>query len=134
MSLLLAVSSGGGGGQVDVVETVEISRAEALALGLTRYFTGKECKYGHVAERYVGGRCITCAAIEKNQRQQDTAYKAKERERSKLRRQDPAVKAKQREQKKLRLQDPTVKAKTNELARLRYQRRKAAAAGEGVSA
>jgi hypothetical protein len=30
-----------------------ISRAEAKARGLTRYFTGKPCKYGHIAERYV---------------------------------------------------------------------------------
>src|SRR4051812_28822500 len=28
-----------------------ITRAEALAAALPRYFTGKPCKYGHVAER-----------------------------------------------------------------------------------
>ena len=31
-----------------------ISCAEAKALGLKRYFTGKPCKHGHVAERWVG--------------------------------------------------------------------------------
>ncbi len=37
-----------------------ISRAEAKALGLKRYFTGKPCKWGHVAERYIGGVCLKC--------------------------------------------------------------------------
>jgi hypothetical protein len=38
-----------------------ISRSEAKALGLKTYFTGKPCKYGHVAERAVGGRhCCEC--------------------------------------------------------------------------
>jgi hypothetical protein len=30
-----------------------ISRKEAKAAGLTRYFTGKPCKRGHVVERRV---------------------------------------------------------------------------------
>lgn len=35
---------------------------DAKAAGLTRYFTGKPCKYGHVAERSVASRmCVTCA-------------------------------------------------------------------------
>ncbi len=38
-----------------------ISRAEAQALGLNRYFTGKPCKRGHIAIRYVHGGCIACA-------------------------------------------------------------------------
>lgn len=38
-----------------------ISRAEALAQGLKRYFTGKPCKHGHVAERLVSIRsCLGC--------------------------------------------------------------------------
>jgi hypothetical protein len=40
-----------------------ITRGEALARGLTRYFTGKPCKYGHIAERFV--RCrqiVTCGS------------------------------------------------------------------------
>lgn len=44
-----------------------ISRAEARARGLKRYFPGSECKYGHVSERLVSsGVCIICRAdIEK---------------------------------------------------------------------
>src|SRR5919205_1500981 len=38
-----------------------ISRDEALARGLKRYFTGKPCRAGHVAERYSGnGGCTEC--------------------------------------------------------------------------
>jgi hypothetical protein len=38
-----------------------ISRAEAKALGLKRFFTGKPCKYGHVVERRVGNyACVEC--------------------------------------------------------------------------
>jgi hypothetical protein len=38
-----------------------ISRAEAGALGLKRYFTGKTCKHGHICERYVSSSvCVEC--------------------------------------------------------------------------
>ena len=38
-----------------------ISRQDAIAKGLKRYFTGKPCKHGHVAERFVGSRvCTAC--------------------------------------------------------------------------
>ena len=39
-----------------------ISRAEAKARGFKRYFTGKPCRRGHVAERRTcgDGECITC--------------------------------------------------------------------------
>lgn len=37
-----------------------ISRKEAKALGLKRYFTGKPCCRGHVAERYTTGNCLDC--------------------------------------------------------------------------
>jgi len=41
-----------------------ISRQEAKAQGLKRYFTGKPCKHGHVAERLVlDGNCLGCARI-----------------------------------------------------------------------
>ena len=41
---------------------VEItSRMEAASKGKLRYFTGKKCKNGHIAERYVAnGACVTC--------------------------------------------------------------------------
>jgi hypothetical protein len=39
-----------------------ISREDAKALGLTRYFTGVACKRGHVAERLLSTRhCVVCA-------------------------------------------------------------------------
>lgn len=38
-----------------------ISRKEAICLGLVRYATGKPCKMGHTAERYVSNsRCVIC--------------------------------------------------------------------------
>lgn len=38
-----------------------ISKEDAKAAGLKRYFTGIACKAGHVAERYVsGGQCCDC--------------------------------------------------------------------------
>jgi hypothetical protein len=38
-----------------------ITRAEALAKGLKRFFTGKSCKRGHVVERRVDtGDCAEC--------------------------------------------------------------------------
>jgi hypothetical protein len=41
-----------------------ISRELAIERGLDRYFTGKPCKRGHVAERYLSnGECIVCATL-----------------------------------------------------------------------
>jgi hypothetical protein len=38
-----------------------ISRADAKAKGLIRYFTGKHCKHGHIAERIISnGCCLEC--------------------------------------------------------------------------
>lgn len=38
------------------------TRAEAIARGLTRYFTGEPCKHGHVAERNaIDGQCRECS-------------------------------------------------------------------------
>src|SRR5882762_7363285 len=38
-----------------------ITRSEAKASGLLRYFTGKPCKHGHVEERLVSnGACLQC--------------------------------------------------------------------------
>ena len=40
-----------------------LSREEAKALGLKRYFTGKPCKHGHLAQRKVSNtECVVCAA------------------------------------------------------------------------
>jgi hypothetical protein len=40
-----------------------ITRAEARAQGLTHYFTGKPCKQGHIAQRYVQGSCTECKRL-----------------------------------------------------------------------
>ena len=40
-----------------------LTRNEALAKGVSTYFTGKPCKQGHVAQRYVlNWTCVTCHA------------------------------------------------------------------------
>lgn len=42
---------------------VIISRSDAVAQGLTRYFTGKPCSSGHIAERQVSNYgCLVCLA------------------------------------------------------------------------
>ena len=41
-----------------------ISYAEAKAKGLKRYFTGKTCKHGHIAERFVSScACVVCVDL-----------------------------------------------------------------------
>ncbi|HFL4765544.1 TPA: hypothetical protein ACG33R_001170 [Escherichia coli] len=39
-----------------------ITRMEAAQRGLNRFYTGKKCRNGHLAERYVlNGTCVECA-------------------------------------------------------------------------
>lgn len=46
-----------------------ISRQDAISGGQTRYFTGKPCKYGHVAERMVSTRaCLECKSEREKRR------------------------------------------------------------------
>ena len=55
-----------------------ITRDEALAAGLTRYFNGKPCPHGHVSERLVANR--VCAACLKEQaRERSKAKRAAKR-------------------------------------------------------
>lgn len=45
-----------------------ITRKEALALGLKRYFTGRPCKHFHVEERVVSNNsCVACKRINYNE-------------------------------------------------------------------
>lgn len=37
-----------------------VSRKVAIAQGLKFYFTGKPCKHGHIAERWIDGHCVLC--------------------------------------------------------------------------
>ena len=36
------------------------SKSEAYRLGEKYYFTGKECKYGHIYKRNTSGNCVEC--------------------------------------------------------------------------
>ena len=55
-----------------------ITRKQAQIAGLPRYFTGKPCKQGHIAERYTGNKtCCLCGNA--------TANKAKSQNRDKYR-------------------------------------------------
>jgi len=41
-----------------------ITRAEARERGLTRFFTGLDCKHGHIVERYTrNAQCVECARL-----------------------------------------------------------------------
>src|SRR5208283_1306449 len=59
-----------------------ISRQDAIALGFMTYFTGKPCKHGHVAERYVScKRCVCCSiAYCANNKEAIKAYRADHKE------------------------------------------------------
>lgn len=63
---------------------VKISRDDAGAAGLKRFFSGVPCKHGHISERLVScGVCVECNAIHNRKpktRQQVKAYRAQNRE------------------------------------------------------
>ena len=42
-----------------------ISRKEAIQKGLSKYYTGRPCKRGHIAERYTAGACVVCVSERK---------------------------------------------------------------------
>ena len=55
-----------------------ISRAEAIKLGLTHYFTGKPCKHGHFSKRNIKFRyCTECDLFAKNSKKYNTAEEHK---------------------------------------------------------
>lgn len=63
-----------------------MTRCEAVEAGSTRYFTGKPCTNGHVAERYVVNR-VCCVCINEHNRtyQKTTAWgRAAKKRRGKL--------------------------------------------------
>ena len=39
-----------------------MTKAEAKAQGLKRYFSGKPCPNGHIADRYTSAGCVVCMA------------------------------------------------------------------------
>ena len=44
-----------------MTKTEARTRAEAARLGAKRYFTGKPCSKGHIADRHLTGTCVVCA-------------------------------------------------------------------------
>ena len=49
---------------------IVLSRAEAAACGLSRFYTGEPCKQGHCAERFVSNRqCVACNAAKNRHRE-----------------------------------------------------------------
>ena len=48
-----------------------VSRQYAIANGLGKYFTGKPCRKGHVAERWVAGACTQCVSDRKKELYQE---------------------------------------------------------------
>lgn len=54
-----------------------ITREQAYKMNRKRFFTGKACKHGHVAERFVTtGGCVKCNAIRSKMFQQGTTVGA----------------------------------------------------------
>lgn len=61
-----------------------ITRKEAAQQGLSRYYTGKPCKHGHITERRTTtGYCEDCNKAKYKANRQDEEYLRKERERNK---------------------------------------------------
>ncbi|SAL03207.1 hypothetical protein AWB77_06736 [Caballeronia fortuita] len=74
-----------------------ISRADSIARGLKRYFTGKPCKRGHVSERNVAAlTCIQCSNEKSAARYQSDPdrFRSEARERMAKKRPEPIKRAK----------------------------------------
>lgn len=59
-----------------------VTRQQALKDGLPKYFTGKPCKHGHVAQRYLKGDCTQCAVVGAWARSNPEAARASSRAKS----------------------------------------------------
>lgn len=70
-----------------------LSRREAINFGLTKYKTGRPCKYGHISFRRVKGQaCIDCQKCIKRENWEDPSEKIMREEPNKfISRQDAAV-------------------------------------------
>lgn len=91
-----------------------ISRAEALARGLERYFTGKRCSKGHISERYTPGSCCACVRDKDAGREVTTRRLQWQREYN----QRPETRARQREWRRQKIDaDPSILHKKNERRR-----------------
>lgn len=58
-----------------------VTRVEAMERGASRYFTGKPCINGHIAEKSVcDWKCVQCRIEYRRERYKDPSYRAKTRE------------------------------------------------------
>lgn len=64
-----------------------VKKADAKVQGLTRYFTGNPCKYGHVDQRSISGHCLSCSKIKRSKPE----YKANKAKKAKEHRSKPEV-------------------------------------------
>jgi hypothetical protein len=75
-----------------VTTTTIITRAEAMAQGRKRYFSGRPCQAGHLAERYCSTHsCVACAALaaaawRRRQQRDNPVYRARRVQRQRERR------------------------------------------------
>ena len=60
----------------DVGTRAVLSREEAATRGLSRFYSGKKCRLGHDAERFVSNRqCVACNAAKARQREREKAHR-----------------------------------------------------------
>lgn len=102
-----------------------MSRAEAMALGLPKYFIGRPCKNGHLAERYINGDCCACRKMPEYKAKvaasrSSPEYKAKIR----ALKASPEYKIKARQRARLQRSTPEGRAKRVAWASARYYRKK----------
>jgi superfamily II DNA or RNA helicase len=97
-----------------------ISRAEAMARGLDRYFTGKPCVNGHVAERIVAGECKACRVELEKERSGDPKRLASEIQRRRKLSSTPEGKARIRAYSRKKRQNPEMAERQKERDRQRW--------------
>jgi hypothetical protein len=100
-----------------------ISRDEARALGLKRFFTGKPCKHGHVAERRVS--TYACVECDRTRAPERRAANLREQERERARKYRAADPEKAREYQRM-----WRAANKDKIGERRAARRKAARASD----
>ena len=96
-----------------------MKRSEAKELKLTHYFTGKPCKYGHLAKRRVKDRvCMDCDLVYQKKVSEENPEKARQR------RLKTYEKTKERHLAQKKIYRQTNKAKVNALAKAYKVRKK----------
>ena len=73
-----------------------MTRKEALALGLKRYFTGRPCPKGHLAGHRIYGGCIECARLGKIEWRKKNPERVKALKLAEQKRNRPAANARNR--------------------------------------